>query len=178
MWECNELIHIKSLKQGPKRALNKCQLLITPSPSFSCIFLSLSLCLYSWASTSLLKSDSAFKVQPLIDHRSQPVRRGGAIWIIESNPLILQMKSQRHREAHSVAQGHSASLRQTWSQTHEALPCHLDSPSGAGQLHMRNPNCQPHYHHPGTCSLGKAFYWGGATDSFRIFFFTNKLNIK
>lgn len=117
MWECNELIHIKSLKQGPKRVLNKCQLLITLSPSFSCVFLPLSLCLYSWASPSLLKSDSAFKVQPLIDHRSQPVRRGGAIWIIESKPLILQMKSRRHREAHSVAQGHSASLRQTWPQT-------------------------------------------------------------
>lgn len=139
MWECNELIHIKSLKQGPKRALNKCQLLITLSPSFSCVFLPLSLCLYSWASPSLLKSDSAFKVQPLIDHRSQPVRRGGAIWIIESKPLILQMKSRRHREAHSVAQGHSASLKQTWPQTQEAPPCRLDSPSGAGQPPCEEP---------------------------------------
>lgn len=139
MWVGNELIHIKSLKRGPKHALHKCQLLITPSPSFSYIFLPLSRCLYSWASPSLLKSDSAFKVQPLIDHRSQPVRRGGAIWIIESNPLILQMKSRRHREAHSAAQGHSASLRQTWSQTQEAPPCRLDSPLGAGQPPCEEP---------------------------------------
>lgn len=76
----------------------------------SCIFLALPQHPYSWAPTCLLISDSAFKAQPLTDRRSQPVKMGGAMRIIEFNPLILQMRSQRHREARPVAQG----LRASW----------------------------------------------------------------